>query len=359
MDMTLRGGGSRSQGIQVCDSLLLLFLQPVCSTELPKSSVDPVLDCRHRLASLPSYTMASKAYTFYCFEVLAASYQQHEYPDLASVLELFDQWQKELAEPKQSAPSTYEQEPDDEHVGRTLQLPSISRLRDSTPSSQSSVSTPSSMSVNSSNTQLTSMTSVNEIVPTYASRLAVTESYPMFVTWNTLSRSGHKSLRGCIGTFEALPLEKGLESYALTSAFEDTRFSPIPEHLIPSLSCSLTLLADFEECHGPLDWDLGIHGIRISFTHRYRKHGATYLPDVAVEQGWTKEETLESLMRKAGWEGSRRSIRMSGAAKPWEEVKDFRVVRYTGLKASSSYSEWMEWQTWAKKEKPECWEVRV
>ena len=40
--------------------------------------------------------------------------------------------------------------------------------------------------------------------------------YPLFVTWNTLSRSGDKRLRGCIGTFESLDLEEGLGSYALT-----------------------------------------------------------------------------------------------------------------------------------------------
>lgn len=309
--------------------------------------------------------MASKAHGFYCFEVLAASYKQQEYPHLQSVTDLYEQWQKELA--GGSAQQTTDEAAADEHEGTEgqqvdnnrsqLQIPSISRLRDLTPSSQSTISTPSSASVNSSNTQLTSATSADDIAPSYASRLAVTESYPMFVTWNTISRSGHKSLRGCIGTFEALPLEKGLESYALTSAFEDTRFQPIPEHLMPSLSCSLTLLADFEECNGPLDWELGKHGIRISFTHRYRKYGATYLPDVASEQGWTMEETLTSLMRKAGWEGSsRRSSRASSGAKPWEEVKDFRVVRYTGLKSSAKYSEWMEWQKWAKQAKPEYWE---
>lgn len=308
--------------------------------------------------------MASKAHGFYCFEVLAASYKQQEHPDLQSIIDLYDQWQKEQAGESVQQITDEAASDDNERTerqqgdsGRTqLPIPSISRLRELTPSSHSSISTPSSVSVNSSNTQLTSTTSVDDTAPSYASRLAVTESYPMFVTWNTLSRSGHKSLRGCIGTFDALPLEKGLESYALTSAFEDTRFQPIPEHLIPSLSCSLTLLADFEECDGPLDWELSKHGIRISFTHRYRKYGATYLPDVATEQGWTMEETLTSLMRKAGWEGSsRRSSRTSSGALLWEEVKDFRVVRYTGLKASAKYSEWMEWQKWAKQAKPELW----
>ena len=88
--------------------------------------------------------------------------------------------------------------------------------------------------------------------------------------------------------------------------------------------------------------------------HRGRKHGATYLPDVAVEQGWSKEECLESLMRKAGWDGNdsgrgvaRRLLRGGeGQGKPWEQVGDFRTIRYTGLKATADYAEWKEWRDW-------------
>ena len=43
------------------------------------------------------------------------------------------------------------------------------------------------------------------------------EDYPLFVTWNTIRRDGSRSLRGCIGTFEAQELDEGLRSYALTS----------------------------------------------------------------------------------------------------------------------------------------------
>lgn len=107
-----------------------------------------------------------------------------------------------------------------------------------------------------------------------------------------------------------------------------------------------------------MDWILGSHGIRISFIHRGRRFGATYLPDVPVEQGWTKEETVESLMRKAGWEGStaagsvaRRFLRggsshSSSSSKPWDQVSDFRAVKYQGLKASATYAEWQEWRNW-------------
>lgn len=307
--------------------------------------------------------MASPAHCFYCFEVLSASFHQKDHISLENLLDLYEQYQKELKEEEDG--TTGQEDTITDEVEDTeqqlldlrrdrLQIPSISRLRDTTPSSRSSVSTPSSVSVNSSNTQLTSTTSVNDLTPTYTSHLSIEDSYPLFVTWNTLSRSGHKHLRGCIGTFEALPLEQGLSSYAITSAFEDTRFPPIPQHLLSNLSCSLTLLADFEECDGPLDWELGKHGIRIAFSNRYRKYGATYLPDVAVEQGWTKEETLESLMRKAGWEGySRRFTR--GSSKPWDEVQNFRVVRYTGLKSSASYSEWQDWQKWAKPKRLDLW----
>lgn len=163
-------------------------------------------------------------------------------------------------------------------------------------------------------------------------------------------------------------------------AFDDTRFYPIPATLLPSLSCSLTLLSNFEPCADALDWEVGTHGLRISFIHRGRRYGSTYLPDVAVEQGWTKEETVESLMRKAGWDGvshrsnimgkssiARRFLRGGGGAgsagdnnssltdahgadasppKPWEEVSDFKAIRYKGLQAHANYSQWQEWRRW-------------
>lgn len=132
-------------------------------------------------------------------------------------------------------------------------------------------------------------------------------------------------------------------------AFDDTRFSPIPKSLILSLSCSLTLLGSFEPCTNAMDWILGTHGLRISFIHRGRRYGATYLPDVPVEQGWTKDETVESLMRKAGWDGgagnvARRLLRTTD--KPWDQVSEFRAVKYQGLKASASYDQWQAWRDW-------------
>lgn len=288
--------------------------------------------------------MASQAHAFYCFEVLASSFDDTTPPNLQTIVDSF-----ERSEVQNVEDGTNNEREDNTRIDRSEKSPtsvippSISRLQADNSPLRSESSTPSNVSTNSSSSHMTTSTTTDVTTNSYASRLSLTKSYPMFVTWNLVSRSGHKSLRGCIGTFEALPLEQGLEQYALTSAFEDTRFSPIPASSIPNLSCSLTLLADFEDCKNPLDWILGTHGIRISFTHRYRRHGATYLPDVAIEQGWSKEEALESLMRKAGWESSTRRI-LKGSSQPWEEVKDFHVVRYTGLKASASYAEWQEWR---------------
>ncbi|ETN46658.1 uncharacterized protein HMPREF1541_00844 [Cyphellophora europaea CBS 101466] len=333
--------------------------------------------------------MASAAHCFYCFECLDASLRRRDPPKLEPYLDLHERYLAKDASVEQTE-SALDGADDVEEQSETIQddestdgsrrpladtssdrararpqNPSISRLQASASSSRSSsASSPSTLSVSSSASQLTNSTGITtpSAQPSYASRLSVEDSFPLFVTWNTLSRSGHKSLRGCIGTFEPLPLASGLQSYSLTSAFDDTRFSPIPASLVPSLSCSLTLLADFETCLDATDWDLGTHGIRISFTHRNRRHGATYLPDVAVEQGWTKEETIESLMKKAGWDGgysrgvARRLLRgasredESPHSKPWEEVSDFKTVRYTGLKASASYAEWQEFRSWVEEQ---------
>ncbi|KAI8888450.1 hypothetical protein K501DRAFT_320834 [Backusella circina FSU 941] len=130
------------------------------------------------------------------------------------------------------------------------------------------------------------------------------DSYPLFVTWNVES-GDELVLRGCIGNFNPMPLHKGLEKYALISALEDRRFRPISLKEIPKLHCAVSLLTDFEEANDYLDWEIGKHGIWIEFkTESGHKTTATYLPEVMSEQGWTKEEAIDSLLRKGGYRGS-------------------------------------------------------
>ncbi|KAI9901195.1 hypothetical protein N3K66_003012 [Trichothecium roseum] len=178
-------------------------------------------------------------------------------------------------------------------------------------------------------------------------------STPLFVTWNTIENGDdddeagededdedNVSLRGCIGTFEPTPLSIGLPEYALISALQDTRFSPVRRRELPALQVAVTLLTDFEEVADPRDWVVGTHGVRLSFRDRGRRYGSTYLPDVAAEQGWTRDEALFSLARKAGWVGGQSR---------WREL-DLRVTRYQGKKKSLSYARFRKWRDWVEQQ---------
>ena len=93
---------------------------------------------------------------------------------------------------------------------------------------------------------------------------------------------------------------------------------------------SVSILTDFEDIEDPYDWTLGLHGIQIHFMHNGRGKGATFLPDVATEQGWNKEETLGHLFRKAGFSGD------------WR-VMSVDVQRYQSTKAAVTYSEYLDY----------------
>ncbi|KAH6637538.1 ammecr1 family protein [Boeremia exigua] len=272
--------------------------------------------------------MATDAHCAYCFESLAASLEKRPALSLRQVEAL---WKKYSA----SATTTDVAEADTDSPAKPA---AISRLLSpSSGSASSAASTPSGTS--SASSAGTSMTSLGSALQKEESAQG---EYPLFVTWNTLSRSGDKRLRGCIGTFEPLDLEEGLSSYALTSAFDDGRFSPVTARELPSLQAAVTLLTNFEPTpnNDPLAWDIGTHGLRISFTYHGRRYGSTYLPDVAREQGWTKEEALVSLMRKAGW---------SGRKDDWQKI-GLKVIRYQGKKAALDYEEWKAWREWVDEE---------
>ncbi|KAI5806369.1 AMMECR1 domain-containing protein [Geopyxis carbonaria] len=155
---------------------------------------------------------------------------------------------------------------------------------------------------------------------------------PLFVTWKIHSKPGRSELRGCIGTFEPKTLTSGLREYAITAGIHDTRFDPISVKELSRLECSVTLLTDFEPIIDSMDWSLGTHGLQINFVYHDRQMGATYLPDVPGEQGWTKEETLISLMRKAGWTGKRDQ---------WKKVH-LNITRYQGSKQTVSWQDYQD-----------------
>ncbi|KAI8127848.1 hypothetical protein CVS40_2106 [Lucilia cuprina] len=153
---------------------------------------------------------------------------------------------------------------------------------------------------------------------------------PLFVTWKT---GRDKRLRGCIGTFSAMHLHSGLREYALTSALKDSRFAPISRDELPKLTVSVSILQNFEEANGHLDWTLGVHGIRIEFINeRGCKRTATYLPQVATEQGWDQIQTIDSLLRKGGYR----------AVITPETRKAIKLTRYRSQEIQMNYKEYRE-----------------
>ncbi|ESN96426.1 hypothetical protein HELRODRAFT_95426 [Helobdella robusta] len=155
------------------------------------------------------------------------------------------------------------------------------------------------------------------------------EAYPLFVTWS-IGRDKH--LRGCIGTFSPVNLHDGLHEYAITSATKDSRFSPVTKAEFYRLHCSVSLLTKFEEGKDYLDWQIGKHGVRIEFyNERGHKRNATYLPEVAQEQGWDHTQTIDSLLKKAGYRGL---VTM-------EMRQSLKLMRYQSEKITVSYADYM------------------
>ncbi|GAB0137264.1 hypothetical protein EsDP_00005537 [Epichloe bromicola] len=255
--------------------------------------------------------MATAAHCLTCFEALDAHLESRKPLSLGDIESSYALYTSSLSSPASKAP----------------QPPALRRLAaDATDSSPS----PSSSSSTTASTPATSISSL--------SLGTATSSAPLFVTWNTFS-SGTRSgvdLRGCIGTFEPQPLSTGLPEYATLSALHDTRFPPLTKEDLPRLQVAVTLLTDFEDVDDRHDWEIGTHGLRLSFSDDGRRYGATYLPDVAAEQGWTKDQTLYSLVRKAGWVSGR-----SG----WKAL-DLKVTRYKGRKATLDYQEFKRWREW-------------
>uniref|UniRef100_A0A804R5J6 AMMECR1 domain-containing protein n=1 Tax=Zea mays TaxID=4577 RepID=A0A804R5J6_MAIZE len=87
-------------------------------------------------------------------------------------------------------------------------------------------------------------------------------------------------------------------------ALRDRRFPPIQSKELPTLECTVSILTDYEIAEDYLDWEVGKHGLIIEFTapDSNTKHSATYLPEVAGHEGWTHVETIDSLVRKAGYQ---------------------------------------------------------
>jgi len=122
----------------------------------------------------------------------------------------------------------------------------------------------------------------------------------------TLRKNGQ--LRGCIGNVEPEEnLAVMLPKMAQAAAVDDTRFEPVKVEELTELEIKVSLLSKPREIQDINEIELGKHGVILECDGRR----GVYLPEVAIEQGFSREELLDSLcqhkmgLKKGCWRGGR------------------------------------------------------
>ena len=111
----------------------------------------------------------------------------------------------------------------------------------------------------------------------------------------TLRKRGE--LRGCIGRMVGNePLCKMAGTMALQAAFQDNRFRPLAADELKDVEIEISVLTPMKPVAGVSDIVVGRDGVLLMKEGR----SAVFLPQVATEQGWNREEMLDHLCLKAG-----------------------------------------------------------
>jgi AmmeMemoRadiSam system protein B/AmmeMemoRadiSam system protein A len=117
----------------------------------------------------------------------------------------------------------------------------------------------------------------------------------------TLNKKG--SLRGCIGHFgENIPVYKVVAAMARAAAFEDYRFPQVSKSEMNAIEIEISVLTPLKHIQDASEFNYGKEGIYMVKNGR----SGTFLPQVADEVNWTKEEFLGHCAQdKAGigWDG--------------------------------------------------------
>ena len=114
-----------------------------------------------------------------------------------------------------------------------------------------------------------------------------------FVTLNE-----HGQLRGCIGNLSASgPLYLTVRDMAVEAAIDDPRFSALALSELKDVEIEISVLSPLKRVDSADKVELGKHGVLV----RKGYHSGVFLPQVATETGWSKEEFLNTLCtQKAG-----------------------------------------------------------
>ncbi len=121
---------------------------------------------------------------------------------------------------------------------------------------------------------------------------ALAEPAGAFVTL----RINHE-LRGCIGYIESSdPLSGVIDEVAEKAALEDPRFPPLTPDEFRHIHIEISVLSPMQRIKSIEEIIVGTHGLLLE--HGW--HRGLLLPQVATEYGWTREEFLNNVARKAG-----------------------------------------------------------
>ena len=111
----------------------------------------------------------------------------------------------------------------------------------------------------------------------------------------TLKRKGY--LRGCIGFIEPVaPLYQTVIQTSVYAACRDQRFLPVSAEELDDLEIEISVLSPLKKIHDPSLIRVGKHGLVIS---KGNKRGLL-LPQVPVENNWSRETFLKQACLKAG-----------------------------------------------------------
>ena len=111
----------------------------------------------------------------------------------------------------------------------------------------------------------------------------------------TLMESG--KLRGCVGyTTAAQPLYKSVRDTATLAALRDPRFQAVTVEELPRLQYELSVLSPLQRVDDIRRIEIGKHGLLV----KNGKREGLLLPQVPVEQHWSRTRFLQEVCLKAG-----------------------------------------------------------
>ncbi|MDP3731696.1 MAG: AmmeMemoRadiSam system protein B [Candidatus Omnitrophota bacterium] len=108
----------------------------------------------------------------------------------------------------------------------------------------------------------------------------------------------HGELRGCIGNLVGKqPLYLTVRDMAVEAAVDDPRFSPVTSQELKEIEIEISALSALKRIESADEIRMGIHGVLV----RRGFNSGVFLPQVAAETNWSKEEFLSQLCsQKAG-----------------------------------------------------------